>query len=108
MLVQSLREMYTHWHDANMDSLSLLKGPELHKKLSETDRMFQNMFVIEYKSEVLSLESELLTKLGTQKYHGNPMTKYQGASVLHSGILAGADPLKAIADYLEGLTSELE
>jgi hypothetical protein len=62
MLVQSLREMYAHWHVPRWIPF-LLKGPELHRSFRNRS-LFQNKFIDI--GEVLSLESELLAKLGAQ------------------------------------------
>jgi hypothetical protein len=104
-LAQALRDMNGLWRSASQIAMAQLKGQELKSKLSEIDRTYQSRFVIEFKNEALTLESDLIKRLGTQKDHGGST---MGARALHSGTLAGADSLNAVASYLEDLATELE
>jgi hypothetical protein len=100
-LAQNLRQMSSRWRSASQSATSQLKGQELQSKLSEVNRTYQSNFVIEFKSEALTLESDLIKKLGSAGGRG------QGASVLNSGTLADPESLNVVASYLEDLAGAL-
>jgi hypothetical protein len=88
---------------------------QVDENMNQIRSRYNENWQTNYKSRSLSAYNELCRRLGIDPNHavdpnGGPakFEEYEALSVLRTPLLAGADPLIALADYLDELVSQLK
>jgi hypothetical protein len=98
-LVKKMRVL-SQWHTKTLSEIPAT-DPDFARKLDETTNSMLDEFKTTMSAETLSIERELLRRLSPPRYQSD--LSQIAPLLLHSGNMAGSDPVGTIASYIEEL-----